>query len=239
MLHRLWELSELHFQPGQLQHYETLFTIGNGYLGARGAFEEGYEGDNPATLVHGVYDHAPNTLVPELVNAPNWLPIHIRIDGTPFKMIMSAEDILRPPQGVVLGYNRTLHLDRAVLRREVLFRAASGSVVRLVFERFASLADTHVMAQRVQIVAVDGNPTVEIESAIEGDVSNKGTRHWSPNPQVIADADGIGLEVTTEQSGYVLGVASRLVSPEATRSSAVGARHCFPFALQLARWPFG
>src|SRR5215475_6044145 len=139
MQKRLWELSELNFRHDELLHYETLFTNGNGYMSTRGAFEEGYDGDTPVTLVHGIYDHAPNALVPELVNVPNWLPIRITIDGTPFLLENQNSTLLKPPRGAVLGYRRVLHLDRALLRREVLFRAESGSIVRLIFERFASL----------------------------------------------------------------------------------------------------
>ncbi|MCC7207614.1 MAG: hypothetical protein IT323_09915, partial [Anaerolineae bacterium] len=75
MLRRLWELTEFPFHPEKLLHNETLYTIGNGYLSTRGAFEEGHAGATPATLVHGIFNHAPDRLVPELVNAPDWLPI--------------------------------------------------------------------------------------------------------------------------------------------------------------------
>ena len=51
-----WLISELEFDPQALHHRETVFTIGNGYLGTRGAFEEGYPGDRAATLVHGVFE---------------------------------------------------------------------------------------------------------------------------------------------------------------------------------------
>lgn len=234
---RLWEMVERNFQPDSLNHYETLFTIGNGYLGTRGVFEEGYEGDSPATLVHGVYNHAPNTLVPDLVNAPNWLPINIRIDGTNFKLVtdVSAADFARPPQGYVLGYRRWLDLYHAVLHREVLFRAASGRIVRLHFERFASLHDQHVLVQRVTLTSVDGDTEIEIESAIDGDVRNGKTRHWSPEMRVVAEADSIGLEATTEQSGYVIGMASRLVAPYALQSKAVGLRPTTSTAFTLAQ----
>src|SRR5450432_687583 len=119
---RLWELVELNFRPDELLHYETLFTIGNGYLSTRGAFEEGYPDDTPTTMVHGIYDHAPGMLVPELVNAPNWLPIQITVDGTPFKLVTQTSDFMHPPEGLLIGYERTLELNRALLRREVLFR---------------------------------------------------------------------------------------------------------------------
>jgi kojibiose phosphorylase len=216
---RLWRLSEYPFHPERLLYYETVLTIGNGYLGTRASFEEGYPGDTPSTLVHGVYDHAPTMQVPELANTPNWLPINITIDGTPFRLITSTTDMLTPPQGVVLGYRRALELDRGLLRREVLFRAASGSTVRLVFERFASLADIHVLAQRVQFTVVDGSPEITVEAVLDGDVSNNGIRHWK---DITTHEDGrlIGIEAQTQQSGYRLGMASCLISQAAVTTAA-------------------
>lgn len=212
MLRRLWELTEFPFHPESLNHYETLFTIGNGYLATRGAFEEGFPGDSPVTLVHGIFDHAPGTLVPDLVNAPNWLPIRLWIDGTPFRLVNQNDTTLRPPEGAVLGYRRVLELDRGLLRREVLFRAASGNIVRLVFERFASLSDVHVLAQRLRVIAVDGEPEVVVESCLDADVTNNGTPHWVNLAEGLRESV-ITLQATTGQSGYVLGMASQMVSP--------------------------
>lgn len=212
MLRRLWELTEFPFHPEKLNHYETLFTIGNGYLATRGTFEEGSAGDIATTLVHGIYDHAPGTLVPDLVNIPNWLPIRIWIDGTLFRLVNQNDTTLQPPEGAVLGYRRTLELDHGLMRREVLFRAASGSVVRVVFERFASLKAVHVLAQRVEITAVDGAPEVVVESWIDPDVTNSGTRHWTEVSQNLHDSM-VTVQAMTGQSGYRLGMASKLVSP--------------------------
>lgn len=210
MTRRLWTIQEHSFLPDKQLHHETIFTIGNGYLGTRGSFEEGFDGDTPTTLLHGIFDHAPNVLVPALVNVPNWLPIHITIDGTPFKLVTTTSDTMRPPNGYVLGYKRELRMDEAVLHREVLFRSASGSIVRLIFDRFASLDNPHVLVQRVRVIAVDGNPTVEINAALDGQVTNAGVTHWQPSMRVYTDSGTIGLEATTQQSGYVVGLASTL-----------------------------
>lgn len=221
---RLWEISERAFQPETQNHYETLFAIGNGYLGTRGVFEEGYPGDMASTLIHGVYDHAPNTLVPELANTPNWVGISLTVDGTPFRIITKTSDIMRPPEGVILGYERALDLKHGVLRREALFRAASGNIVRVKFERFASLDSVHILAQRVEIAAAEGDPVIEVNAWIDGDVSNNGTRHWLPDVTILTAEDTIGLEVTAGQSGYVVATASRLVGPGTAQASVDGLR---------------
>ncbi|MEP7293305.1 MAG: glycosyl hydrolase family 65 protein, partial [Chloroflexota bacterium] len=71
----------------------------------------------------------------------------------------------------------------------------------------------HILAQRVQIVAVEGSPTIRVESGIDGDVTNAGAVHWLAERKTFNEDDVmIGLEVKTQQSGYVIGMASQLVS---------------------------
>jgi trehalose/maltose hydrolase-like predicted phosphorylase len=220
---RLWALTEYPFEPEQQHYYETIFAIGNGYLGQRASFEEGHAGETPATLVHGVFNHAPAMAVPELVNAPDVIPIDLTIDGTPFRMIMHSPDYLNPPEGVVLGYRRTLFMKSALLRREVLFRARSGSTVRFVFERFASLDDVHVIAQRLEIIAVDGAPEITIAAGINSDVTNDGVQHWA-DIRTTADENETAVIAVTSQSGYSMGAASRLRSPQEVTATQTGGR---------------
>ena len=47
----MWTVPEETFDPEKQHHKETIFTIGNGYLSTRGAFEEGYPGDSRATFI--------------------------------------------------------------------------------------------------------------------------------------------------------------------------------------------
>ncbi|GAB4528254.1 MAG: glycoside hydrolase family 65 protein [Anaerolineae bacterium] len=213
MRDRLWTIREYPFHPEKLRYYETIFAVGNGYLGTRASFEERYAGDTPATLIHGIYNHSPEMSVPELVNAPDWTEIAITIDGTPFQMITRSNNNLRPPEGLVLGYERKLHMDQGLLRRVVLFRAATGATVRITFERFASLADQHVMAQRVHIAAVDGAPEVQITATLNGAVTNNGIRHWE-TMQAQATHDHISLYGITNQSSYQISMVSVLSSAQ-------------------------
>jgi len=214
---QLWNLEEFPFHPEKLNHNETLMTIGNGYLATRGTFEESYDGESVTTMVHGIFDHAEGMLVPELVNAPNWLPIKVTVDGTPFKLINQNEMNLTPKNGALIGYRRNLNLQTAVLTREVLFRAESGAIVRLVFDRFASLADEHVLAQRLQIIAVDGNPEIEVEAYLDQAVTNMGAQHWG-KIETAHDNDTVNLGATTIQSGYRIGMASTLVAENAVET---------------------
>jgi trehalose/maltose hydrolase-like predicted phosphorylase len=98
-----WTVSETEFDPARLHHQETVFTVGNGYLGTRGAFEEGHPGAWPATFIHGVFDAVPIAYT-ELVNCPDWLPLVILLEGERFRLDLGGEEEpLRESEGESYG----------------------------------------------------------------------------------------------------------------------------------------
>ena len=162
-----WVLYEEGFDPQLIHHKETLFTIGNGYLSTRGAFEEGYPNDRRATFVHGVFDDVPIVFT-ELANAPDWLSMAIFLDGERFSL----------DSGTVCHYERKLDLRTGLLKREVKWVSPSGRSARLVFERFTSLADPHVMLIRCQVTP-EFQGRVEFRATLNGNMDNEGVVHWS------------------------------------------------------------
>lgn len=193
-----WTLIETQFDPNILHARETVFTIGNGYLGTRGSFEEGYPRSLSATFIHGVYDDVP-VVYTELVNCPDWLPLAIVVNGDRFRL----------DQGEVLFYERQLDLQRAVLTRTVQWRSPKGDTIELKFERFASLADQHVVALRCQIKALDQDTIVEVQASINGYPENQGFNHWEQLGQGKTD-HGVWLQVRTRTSHIELAMASSL-----------------------------
>ena len=198
-----WLLTETQFDPTQLNYKETVFTIGNGYLGVRGSFEEDYPGSNSATLINGVYDDIP-IFYTELANCPNWLPLAISVDREYFRL----------DRGQIISYQRQLDLKRGFLSRQVCWRSPSGKTLDLSFERFASQADQHVLALRCQITPVDFEGTFKIQAGIDGTPENEGFNHWVILDQGDDDqGDGetcVWLRVRTRKSRIELGMATKL-----------------------------
>ncbi len=203
-----WTLIELQFDPTQLHARETIFTIGNGYLGTRGSFEEGYPNAQPATLIHGVYDDVP-VVYTELANCPDWLSLAIIVNGERFRLD-SAERTL-PERGEIIHYERQLDLHYGILSRSVRWRSPIGQTLDLRFERFASLADEHVMSLRCQLTPVDFDGTIELQSSINGYPENQGFNHWEHLDQGKTE-QGIWLQTRTRSSRIELGIATRMVS---------------------------
>jgi trehalose/maltose hydrolase-like predicted phosphorylase len=194
-----WFIRETEFDPERLHHQETVFTIGNGYLGTRGAFEESYPGARPATLIHGIFDDVP-IVHTELANAPDWLPFVLLVNGERFGM----------DRGEVLDYERTLDMRHGVLTRQVRWRSPAGHTVDIHIERFASLADPHVLAIRYQVTPLDFDGRIEFRAGINGQVDNNGYVHWDWVDQ--GDEYGlVWLRSRTRRSSIELGQAAILV----------------------------
>jgi kojibiose phosphorylase len=193
-----WTVTETQFDPVRLQARETVFTLGNGYLGTRGSFEEGYPSASPSTLIYGVYDDVP-VFYTELANCPDWLPLTIAIDGDRFRL----------DQGEVLSYRRKLDLRYAILTREVRWRSPNGKTIDLYFERFTSFSDAHVLAMRVQVTPVDCDGIIEVQNSLNGYPENQGFNHWERVDQGKLDP-GIWLHLRTRGSRIDLGMATRM-----------------------------
>jgi len=200
------ETAESEFSATQLHHKETVFTLGNGYLGTRGSFEEGYVGASPATLINGIYDEAP-LVSPELVNCPDWLPLTILIGAEPSAEIPHYR--FRLDQGEVLSYQRWLDMYRGVLNRRVRWRSPAGHTLDLWFERFVSLADQHVMALRCRITPLDFDAPLEVLAGINGYADNQGIFHWDFLDQG-GKGDAVWLHGRTRHFKQELGMAARL-----------------------------
>lgn len=206
---RTWNLTETAFSQERLHHTETIFTIGNGYLGTRGAFAEGYPGEIASTLVHGIYNHFSGDLVPDLANFPAWYALAITVNGASFRL----------DQGRVLGFRHQLNMRHGLLTREVLWQAPDQTVIRLGFERWASLERQHVLAQRMSVLALSPVDELAISAVLDYDratntvITTEGmydAHHWVDVGTGTPDAHHAWWRAATNQSGYRAAMAQHL-----------------------------
>ncbi|EKQ69440.1 beta-phosphoglucomutase [Leptolyngbyaceae cyanobacterium JSC-12] len=202
------ETTEGTFNPTQLHHKETVFTLSNGYLGTRGTFEEGYPRSCPATLISGVYDAAP-VVVTELANCPDWASLTLQIGIQTGADAGIKWERFRLDQGEILNYKRWLNLRRGILSRLVQWRSPAGHVIELGFERFVSLAKQHVAAVRCQIRSINFAGVVEIHAGLNGFPDNEGLMHWQQVEQIGQD-NTICLHLQSRQSQINLAIAAQL-----------------------------
>jgi trehalose/maltose hydrolase-like predicted phosphorylase len=207
-----WNIVETEFEPTQLYYKESIFTIGNGYLETRGTFEEGYPQDCPATLIQGVYNDMP-IVHKELLNCPNWLPLVVTLVGdSPGSQV---GDRFSMDSGEIINYERRLDLRVGVVSRDVRWRSPEGHTLNFHFERFASLADKHVLAIRCQVTSIDFVGDIKVEVGFDTKPDNQGVQHWQ-----ILNQGGveqiIWLQSHTLHSNMQLGMAAKLVLEDDT-----------------------
>jgi beta-phosphoglucomutase len=206
-----WLVIQPDFDPAQQHHMETVFTLGSGYFASRGSFEEGYPGERPLTLAHGIFDDMPVS-VTELANLPNWLSLTLTVDGQTFRL----------DQGTLLYFRRSLNLYQGVLQRQVRWQSPTGVILDLTFERFVSYAQEQVGALRVLVTAVNQPCQLRFTSGINGHVANDDLLHWHHQGQGQTN-ETIWLHSQTRHSGIQLGTAA---SVAVTGEGAIAGQHC-------------
>jgi trehalose/maltose hydrolase-like predicted phosphorylase len=204
------------YDPDQEGVREVLTSSGNGRFCSRGAAEWEDAGGvhYPGTYAHGVYNRETTILggVPvlneDLVNLPNWLVLKLRIEG---------EDAIRLDDVELLDYRHELDLRRAVTTRIARVRDASGRETTLRSRRFVSMAYPDSAGIEWTLTAVNWAGQVEIVSAIDGRITNRGVarylelegRHLDPVSPRTFGPDVIALKVQTRQSGVYISEAAR------------------------------
>lgn len=162
-----WILKEEGFSEALRPGREALFTVGNGYICARGFFEESQTGLPALGGVYGCGVYGKTDYKPwrgegrELVNLAN-----------PFWCRLAAEgEVLEYRPESTAGYSRSLDLRTALLTRSCVYRTAAGKRIKVEFERFASMADHQLCGQKITVTALD-EADLELTLGVNGGVTN-------------------------------------------------------------------
>jgi len=176
--HHEWQIIEDGFDAHYNKISESIFSIGNGRMGQRANFEEEYSGDTlQGSYVAGVY-YPDKTRVgwwkngyPEyfakVLNAPNWISIHISIDNQKLDLAKCK----------VVNFVRTLDMKSGLLTRSFSAILPDGKQVKVEAKRFCSMANGEVGAIRYALIPVNFSATAAISLAVDADVVNKDSNY--------------------------------------------------------------
>jgi len=131
-----WSVSESAFNKSYQGKYESIFCLGNGYMGIRSSHEESYTGQTRGMFIAGTFNRFGEAEVSELPNAADLISMDIRLNG----------EELNLETGKTLHYNRSLNLKSGLLERDVKWESPKGIAASFRFERFVSLANLHTLA---------------------------------------------------------------------------------------------
>lgn len=244
-----WEIVEKSFSLDNNEHSETIFTVGNGFIGMRGSFEEGLGKDGIAgfdgTFLNGVYEDGVIKYgeigygYPErsqtMINVANSKIIRLFLDDEAFCM----------QQGQLLEYTRSLNMKEGFMVRSLVWRSPSGKEIKLEIERMACFSRKNIAVIHYRVVPLNFDGKIRLVSEIDGNVKNSAAEN---DPRVGCGLESDILETvisasdeafatlvqTTKSSGIVIaGMAKEQFEGEDvsqviryTKENNVGAEYC-------------
>lgn len=226
-----WRLVEVEPSDADVGVTETLFAVGNGYLGMRGNPEEGRPSYAHGTFINGFHEiwpikHAEDAFGfahtgQTIINVPDAKLMKIYVDDEP--LVLSVADLD--------GYERALDFRSGLLTRTVIWRTPAGKRVRIRSSRMVSFTDRHLALMEIEVTLLSGGDapvvvTSQIVNRQDGytDYRRPETRGESWDPRRSAAFNGRVL-----QPEFHWDQGRRMVMAYQTSSSgmtiAVGADH--------------
>lgn len=204
-----WRVTETSFDTASNLLDETIFALGNGYIGLRGTFEEGYSG--PAgtsiegTYLNGFYESKPIEY-PEtayglarydefMLNVPNAKIIELFIEDERFDL----------QQGTITRYERYVDFRTGLLTRSVEWESPAGRRVAIVSRRLVCFQRKHLFAIHYEVTPLNFSGPIALLSSLEGQATNL---EAGDDPRVGAAVSGpvlqlLGVEQTESFSALV------------------------------------
>ncbi len=161
-----WRLTERRFDGSDLGVTESLFAVGNGYLGLRGNYEESRDAHADGSFINGFHETWPIMHAEEayglarvgqsIVNVPDAKIIRLYVDDEPLHL--STADLLE--------YERSLDFRTGALTRDLLWRTPSGKRVRVRSSRLVSMTQKHLAVMTFEVTMLDDTAPVQISSQL-------------------------------------------------------------------------
>lgn len=157
-----WRLVETRYPVLEPGVSETMFAIGNGYLGLRGNHIEGRSAHEHGTFLNGLHETWPIRHAEQaygfaevgqtIVNAPDAKVMRVYVDDEPLSF----------DEADVREYRRELDFRTGVVHRDVLWVTPSGKHVRLRDERLVSFDERHLAVLSLEVTVENSDAPVTV-----------------------------------------------------------------------------
>ncbi|MBO8156570.1 MAG: glycoside hydrolase family 65 protein [Bacillaceae bacterium] len=192
-----WTVTSQSLKKEDLITQESLFSLGNGYIGVRGNFEETYGtdiGEVRGTYINAFHDVIDIPYGEKQYGFPSTQQKMVNIIDAQTIQLFFGED--REPfsihNGKILDYERSLHLDKGYYSRKIHWRSPQGKEVKIYVERLVSFLHRELFAIHLQVEPINFEGNVEIKSTVNGDVYN----YVNPDDPRVGAGHAKSLRVT-------------------------------------------
>jgi alpha,alpha-trehalose phosphorylase len=215
----MWHLKRQSYSPDTQMIEESLFMVGNGYLGIRGAFEEGYAfGDSVrGTYINGLYDRVPMVHAEHAVGFPTIQDKQPRIVDTQIcEIYLDGERVLLE-SGRYADYERTMDYALGQSKRHYRYTTSALKDAWISFTRMASFVSPNLATY---VIEIDYDGKIELVSVIDTDIEN----YVNPNDPRLAQGHAKLMTLTSLGAQGSLAFAS-MSTKKTGISQAVAVHH--------------
>ncbi|WP_027334189.1 glycosyl hydrolase family 65 protein [Mycoplasma elephantis] len=183
------KISQVKFDKNLTAKTESIFSLGNGYLGIRSVDEEVQEYNKEDFFVNGIFNKTSKHEVPELANLADLIQTPIIFNGKVFEVYEDDE------------YIKTLDIKNGLLERKIIAKRPYGTF-ELKFERFVSQDIIHIYAQKISIKVLEAKEEIPfiIRPGINGQVTNNGAQHFEEGLKQRMTNESLRMEQRTTLS---------------------------------------
>ena len=168
-----WKIIETEFYPRFLSQTETLFSLGNGYLGMRGNHDEGIPHSQSGTYINGFHETWPIVYDEGAFGFAKTGQTMLNVaDAKVFRLYIDDEPFYLPTASLQL-FERTLDMQEGTLMRRVLWETPVGKQVLVESKRLISFQHRHVAAISYQVTVLNADAPVVISSEVVGEQANQ------------------------------------------------------------------
>lgn len=190
-----WQIVEHDFKLQEALVNETLFALGNGYLGMRGTFEEGLGGAAlEGTYVNGFYESAPIVYGEKFIGFAENKQTILNLANAKVIRLSISDDASTPGEefslltGKILAYRRALDMRDGILRRSLQWESPKGKQIQLEVERLVLQAHPHTALIRFRFTPLNFNGSISLVSSIDGAIRQ--SEHAEDDPRLGTHFEG-------------------------------------------------
>jgi len=184
--------------PEENMKQESLFTLGNGYIGFRGDTEEGLL-KSPSvrgTYINGLFEYEPIEYGEKLHGFPDTSQVILNIADPKIIQVEVDGERCTLDSGNITDISKQLDMENGILKRSFLWESPNGKRIRITSKRLVSFTDKGNAAIIYECRAENAPCTVIITSLINGDVKNLSEKD---DPRVGSKFEGRILKVEAPQ----------------------------------------
>lgn len=213
---------------------ESIMSLGNGYMGARGNYEEDYTGDTlkglyiagvwmPDKTRVGWWKNGYPRYYGKVINAPDFLMFHLYVNGR-------RVDLAHTP---IQSFRRVVDMHAGVMEREMVLCTERGRL-KIASTRFFSADVKQIACMTYAVTALDDIGTVAVETGLDADVKNTdanyGEQFWEL--RALEQGERLYLESETIENPFgvprfTVGFTARIqCAGDRVRRACTQGEHC-------------